>query len=249
MSIKLLVISDIHGNFPALTAVQQKFKDIFFDHIINCGDSTVYTPFANETLNWLQVHKTLSILGNTDKKVIKLLMGKSFKKPGKHEKKIMYSSTAKSLSTQNSSYLCSLPKSRILKLQFSDNKGGIKNFRVGIYHGSPSRHHEFLFSNTPDGRYMELANQTKCQLILTGHSHTPYHKYVSKVHFVNPGSVGRMFDGDPRASCAIVDIDNQNLSVTHYRIEYEIGRAIDAIRKEGLPEIYTLMLQKGKKLN
>lgn len=249
MAVKILVISDIHGNFPALKAVQQKFNDLSFDHIINCGDSTVYVPFANETLNWLQAHNTISILGNTDKKVIRLLSGRNFKKPSKHEKRIMYSSTASSLDKRNMSYLNSLPKSLILKVPISDKRSEKKNLRVGIYHGSPAHHHEFLFDYTPDLRFKELAGQTRNRLIVTGHSHTPYHKYISKVHFVNPGSVGRMFDGDPRASCAIIDIDNNDLSVTHYRIQYDISRATEKIRKEGLPEIYSLMLQQGKKLN
>ena len=58
-----------------------------------------------------------------------------------------------------------------------------------------------------------------------------------------------MFDGDPRASCAVVDIKKQGLFVTHYRIEYDIERAAEQLRTEGLPEIYALMLEQGKKLN
>ncbi|MGB3223768.1 MAG: metallophosphoesterase family protein, partial [Desulforhopalus sp.] len=81
MTIRLLLISDIHGNYPALQAIDRQLNAANFDYIINSGDCLVYAPFPNETLDWLSKHKAISILGNTDQKVIKLLLGKSFKKP------------------------------------------------------------------------------------------------------------------------------------------------------------------------
>jgi putative phosphoesterase len=250
MTVRILIISDIHGNYPALAALSDRLPPRHFNHIINCGDSTVYTPFANETLQWLQEHKVLSILGNTDKKVIKLLRNKTFAKPGKQEKRIMYQSTADTLTTANRSFLLGLPKCRTLKVDPGSSEGsGGKKIRIGIFHGSPAHHHEFLFDNTPDSRFVELAAQTDCHLVLTGHSHTPYHKVISGVHFINPGSAGRMFDGDPRGCCATLEISGSDFAVHHYRIDYDIAEAVDRIRKEKLPEIYCSMLKQGKKLN
>ena len=246
---RLLIISDIHGNYPALEAIEKRFALTSFDHIINCGDSTVYIPFANETLDWLQTHNVFSILGNTDKKVIKLLRGKNFKKPSKEEKRIMYSSTALSLTKKNSDYLCSLPKSRRIQFKLTSRGNMSERLYTGIYHGSPEHHHEFLFSNTPEERFSQLADRSKDRLILTGHSHTPYHKTINDIHFVNPGSVGRMFDGDPRASCAIAEADASHLTIRHYRVRYNIHKAVSRIVAEKLPDIYCSMLQQGKKLN
>jgi hypothetical protein len=64
------------------------------EQIFNCGDTLVYAPFPNETIDWLRRRAVFSIRGNTDDKVIKLLKGKSFRKPSKPEKRIMYTSTA-----------------------------------------------------------------------------------------------------------------------------------------------------------
>ena len=82
----ILLISDIHGNYPALHAVADYFAADRFDHIINCGDSLVYAPFPNETMHWLEERQAISILGNTDKKVIQLLQGKPMRKPGQRRK-------------------------------------------------------------------------------------------------------------------------------------------------------------------
>jgi putative phosphoesterase len=249
MTIRILLLADIHGNYPALKAIDRQLNASTFDYVINAGDSLVYAPFPNETLNWLSKHRTISILGNTDQKVIKLLLGKSFKKPGNPEKRIMYTSTAEDLSKSSRRYLLSLTETRKLKL-FSLDKTNTKHSKsLGIFHGSPANPDEFLFADTPDARFHELAGLTDCHIVVTGHSHSPYHKTLSNVHFINPGSVGRMFDGDSRASCATLEITADTVIIQHFRITYEIADVVLKIRENHLPEIYVTMFQDGKKLN
>ncbi len=236
---KILLLSDIHGNYPALQAVNDRFSNTFFDTICNCGDSLVYGPFPNETLDWLEENKVCSILGNTDKKIIKLLKGKSFKKPGKEEKRIMYTWTAQQLTSKSKKYLLSLKKSYSIEATYP----------VLLFHGSPEHPNEFLFPNTPHSRFKDLANSFPNSIVVSGHSHTPYYKHVATTHFINPGSVGRMFDSDPTASCAILNIVETAVSVEHFRIEYAIQETTTALKNAGLPEIYQRMYLLGQKLN
>lgn len=237
---KILLLSDIHGNFPALKAVAEKLNVNKFDVIINAGDSTVYAPFANRVLDWLRANKAISILGNTDIKVKKLLKGKTFKKPSKPEKRIMYTSTAETLSRANARYLFHLKKKKILQI------GGKT---IGLFHGSPEHANEFLFASTPDARFHELADKTNCDIIITGHSHTPFHKTIAGVHFINPGSTGRMFDGDPRASCATLSLKKHAIGVKHSRISYAVDEVVDKLANQQLPTIYATMYRTGRKLN
>jgi putative phosphoesterase len=245
MSKRILLISDIHGNYPALSATHAYFKDTKFDTIINCGDSLVYAPFPNDVLNWLRRHNALSILGNTDKKVIKLLNKKSFKKPAKPEKRIMYQSTAKALTTSNVSFLQSFKKKSLLTVHV-EKKAEVS---VGIFHGSPAANHEFLFATTKSTKFEELAATCSTDIIVTGHSHTPYHKEIGGIHFVNPGSIGRMFDGSPTSSCATITLTTNKIAVEHYRISYDIEAVTREIAKLGLPDIYSQMYRLGRKLN
>jgi len=249
MTIKILLLSDIHGNYPALSSIAERFELSSFKYIVNCGDSLVYAPFANETLQWLQKHKVISILGNTDKKVIKLLKGKSFKKPRKKEKRIMYTSTAEKLNQTNTSYLLSLKKTAQIKIRCSADLPKQKKTKICLFHGSPADPDEFLFDTTPKSRFMQLAEQVRCDVIITGHSHTPYCKTISGTTFINPGSVGRMFDKDPRASCATLDLIDNTISVQHFRISYQIDEVIAGLIKEKLPSIYMKMYKSGEKLN
>jgi predicted phosphodiesterase len=248
MKKRILVLADLHGNFPALEAIDRAVDCATFDHIVNCGDSLVYAPFPNETLRWLQQHRVLSIRGNTDNKVREILCGNLPKKPKKEEKRIMYTSTAEVLDEQSRRQLLAMSETARLALA-SPGEEDDDDFCLGIYHGSPADPEEFLFADTADTRFAELAKEVRCRLVVTGHSHSPYHKVVAGVHFINPGSAGRMFDGDPRVSCAIVDIVGRNIAVHHLRIAYDIEGVARELARQQLPEIYAAMFRQGRKLN
>jgi len=245
MKIQILLISDIHGNYPALQAVADLTNGLKFDHIINSGDCLVYAPFPDETIGWLRKNKAISIRGNTDKRVAKLIGGKDFKKPQDYDKRIMYSTTAVALSKKNREFLLQLKDSATLTVKAKN--GG--KYEIGIFHGSPSDPKEFLFADTPDERFQQLAQETDCDIIVTGHSHTPYVKYIGGKYFINPGSVGRIFDGDPRGCFAILSITNDGVHVHHIRCSYDIDAVINQIEALELPEIYCEMFRTGQKLN
>lgn len=236
----ILVLSDIHGNYPALAAIGKHVQPLACKHILNCGDITVYAPFPNETIDWLRQHRAVSIRGNTDDKVIKLLKGKTFRKPSKSEKRVMYTSTAARLTQENSEYLMGLKKKKLLQLGKTV---------IGLFHGSPADHDEFLFADTADERFHELAKNISCHIVITGHSHSPYHKVIDGVHFINPGSVGRMFDGRPEASYAILELTKAGVTVTHHRCAYDVEEVVKALQDQQLPPIYGEMFRTATKQN
>jgi putative phosphoesterase len=237
---KILLLSDIHGNHPALEAVSRASAHLGCEQIFNCGDITVYAPFANETIAWLRERGVFSIRGNTDDKVIKLLKGKNFRKPGKPEKRIMYTSTAAHLSAVNKDYLLGLKKKKLLFIEGTS---------CGLFHGSPADHEEFLDADTPEKRFRELAAGTSCDIVVTGHSHAPYHRYVAGVHFINPGSVGRMFDGCPDASFAVLELAHGTITVTLHRCPYDVEAVAMELQRHHLPPVYAEMFRTGTKRN
>ncbi|MBM9535489.1 metallophosphoesterase family protein [Desulfobulbus alkaliphilus] len=237
---KILLLSDIHGNYPALEAVSRASAHHGCEQIVNCGDITVYAPFPNETIDWLRNRDVFSIRGNTDDKVLKLLKGKNFRKPSKPEKRVMYTSTAALLSPVNREYLLGLKKKRLLS---------IDGISYGLFHGSPADHEEFLFADTPEKRFRELAAGTSCKVVITGHSHSPYHSYVNGVHFINPGSVGRMFDGRPEASFAVLEQLHGTISVTFHRCPYDVEAVVKALQRYQLPSVYGEMFRTASKRN
>lgn len=243
---RLLCIADIHGNYPALKAVAEYFTKPC-DLILNGGDTTVYGPFPNETINWIRDNHVLSILGNTDRHIRLLLTGSTFKKPRKAEKRLMYGWTAAELNSANRRWLQDQPLSRSFKFGAADGVAG-ETVSLGMFHGSPDDPDEFLFADTPADRFRELVNKHHYRIITVGHSHSPFHKQIGRVHFVNPGSVGRMFDGNPSASCAVITVD-KTIEVEHFRIPYPVETVVNELEKQRLPAIYQEMYRQGRKLN
>jgi putative phosphoesterase len=238
---KILILGDIHANYPALKAIQTYIRPDRFDRIVNTGDFTVYSTFPNETIQWFRKRKkTICILGNTDRRVLRILNGTQLKKPRKKEKRIMYFWTSENLLPENVKYLKSLPE------QTDFTVGPI---RIGVFHGTCDDADEELFPDAPEARFRKLAKGSPCQIHIMGHSHVPYYKVAGGVHFINPGSAGRMFDGDPRASFAILKISSDKIGVEHFRIPYPVKAVVNSLKKNHLPNIYTKMYQIGKKLN
>jgi putative phosphoesterase len=238
---RILILGDIHANYPALQAIGNYVREIRFDWIIGTGDFTVYSTYPNETIQWFRKRKTsVCILGNTDRRILRILKGKKLKRPKKEEKRVMYFWTSENLLPENVQYLKSLPRQTDLT---------IGNVRIGVFHGTCNDEDETLFPGAPESRFRELAKGSPFRIHIMGHSHTPYYKIMDGVHFINPGSVGRMFDGDSRAAFAILKLSSGEIAVEHFRIPYSVEAVIKGLKQNRLPDIYAKMYRMGRKLN
>ncbi|MBN9121849.1 MAG: metallophosphoesterase [Planctomycetes bacterium] len=61
---KMLVLSDIHANWPALDAVSR--AEGSWDELTFCGDAVDYGPHPVECVRWLQANARHAIRGNHD---------------------------------------------------------------------------------------------------------------------------------------------------------------------------------------
>ncbi len=238
---KILVLGDIHANFPALKAIENYVREDRFDGIINTGDFTVYSTYPNETILWFRKRKkSICILGNTDRRVLRILKGKKLKRPKKEEKRVMYFWTSENLLPENVRYLKSLPTQTDLT---------IGNIHIGVFHGTCDDKDETLVPTASESRFRKLAKGSPFQIHIMGHSHTPYYRKINGIHFINPGSVGRMFDGDPRTAFAILKLSSGEIAVEHFRIPYPVEAVIKGLKENRLPDIYAKMYRVGRKLN
>ena len=99
----------------------------------------------------------------------------------------------------------------------------------------------------------DLLRAYGAEVIVCGHSHRPFARQVDGVWFINTGSVGRPDDGDPRAAYAVLQIgpefEPEFLQVRHHRLEYDVDRAVEALRKHNFPEAFGQMLRQGRNLD
>ena len=72
----------------------------------------------------------------------------------------------------------------------------------------------------------------EADVVCVGHTHQPFVLEVGDKLVINPGSVGQPRDGDPRASCAIIE----DYKVDLRRIEYPVEETVAVVEASGLPE-------------
>lgn len=238
---KVALLGDVHANLPALEAVLAHARERGAQAIWNVGDFVGYGAFPDEVVRRLREEAALSIIGNYDLKALKFKKkAEKWRRTKRSEKWLAFKWAYESLSKRSRKYLRSLPQDIRLEL------GGK---RILLTHGSPASNEEHLTPNTPIERLQELAQMAQAEVVICGHSHIPFVRQVCGVCFINTGSVGRPDDGDPRAAYAILDIGPGLFEVSQFRVEYDVARAVAAIREHNLPEAFAQMMLQGRNLD
>lgn len=238
---KIALLGDVHANLPALEIVLAHARLQNVSAIWNTGDFLGYGAYPNEVVEALQQAGAISILGNYDLKVLRFKgKDKKWQKSKRAEKYLAFQWAHQTLSRKNRRFLKSLPEQRQLDV------GGKSAL---LTHASPESNEEPLTPATPDERLRELGRIAGTDIVVCGHSHQPFARTVGNVLFINPGSVGRPDDGDPRTCYAILEAVQAELHVQHYRLEYDVARAVSAIRENKLPEAFSQMILKGYDLD
>ncbi len=232
------LISDIHANLHALQAVLAHARQHNVSQFWNCGDSVGYGAYPNEVLNLVKSEDFVNIRGNYDTKVLKVPKKKSNWKNSKSPVKWFAINWAyENLSEENRIFLAQLPEE--VKLE-------IFNRKVLIQHGSPASTEEPLQPSTSNQRFEFLAGMVNDDIIICGHSHQAFKKQIGDKIYLNPGSVGRQDDGDPRASYAILTFLGNSINFVPYRIPYDYLEAAGSIRRYNLPEQFAEIIMTGE---
>ncbi|MCP4660558.1 MAG: metallophosphoesterase family protein [bacterium] len=235
------LIGDVHANLPALEAVLADARRRGAEAVWNVGDGVGYNAFPDEVVRLLGAVGAVSIAGNYDLKVLKVpRKAAQWRRKKRPEKWLAFKWAYEHLSEESRAYLAALPREVRLT---------VEGRRVLLTHGSPGSIDEPLSPESPVERLGELARLARADVVACGHSHQPFAHQVDGVWFINPGSVGRMDDGDPRASYAILDIRRDLLEPHLLRIAYDVERAAAAIRRHRLPRAFAEMIRRGKSLD
>ncbi|HXK11960.1 MAG TPA: metallophosphoesterase family protein [Vicinamibacteria bacterium] len=234
---RYLILSDIHSNREALTAVLHHVRRKRWDKAIVLGDVVGYGANPNQAVDMVRaLHPLVAIRGNHDKVCSGVENGEMFNRVALQAAVW----TRDRLTPSNLRWLKSLPEGPV-----------VVDGAFAIAHGTPIDEDSYIFGEI---EALNVFRQTAFPLCFFGHSHFPvifglspdaiqtvltrapsfrFRLEPGVRYLVNPGSIGQPRDGNPRASFAMFDADTR--SVTVYRVPYPLERAQRKILDTGLP--------------
>lgn len=223
----LAVLSDIHGNLPALEAVLEALEAFAVDGFILAGDF-VGGPQVNETLDWLRSLKIWGIKGNSDINLIQYDNGTA-PQAWRHSKQFSLARWAhRNIHPSHLDYLKKLPEQLTVEMM------GRTSIRV--VHGSPRDPYESIFPDkNPESLKLALA-QIPERTCVFGHTHIPWKQVCSGKMALNPGAVCGALNGDVRAQFALLMWENDHWQVEHRAVPYDHARSRRAFEESGLLE-------------
>jgi protein phosphatase len=219
---KLLVVSDVHANWPALRAVLEAESDA--DRVLCLGDLVNYGPHPAECVAWAKemLPPEWVIQGNHDHAVGCAADPRclpAYAPLGAATQEF----TGRVLSSESKEFLASLQPLRLFKLHGS---------KCMACHASPtdSLYHQITAQSPPELWESEVRIAGQPDFLFLGHIHLPMKKRIGNTLVVNPGSVGQPRHGDPQAAYAVW----KDGEVTLRRVPYDVEETIRAYRDLGL---------------
>ncbi len=215
------VLSDIHGNKPALKAVLEAMPSV--DMLVNAGDIVGYNPWPSACLELVRERELPSVMGNHDRAVAS---GTAFRFNGLAKAGVKHARQA--LTESQQSWLGQLPEQRI-----------VADGRIQIVHGHPQDPDRYTYPEEFTPSLLDVA-----PVLVMGHTHVQHAETYEEGVVLNPGSVGQPRDGDPRAGYAVVDTESYDVEL--HRVQYNIDRVVEAVNEAGLPRQIGKRLRQGK---
>ena len=240
---RLAILSDVHGNLPALERVLTDVDARKPDAMVCLGDFVGYGASPNECIESLRPRIEGAVAGNHDLAACGRIKLGYFNQDAAAAARW----TTEHLTAENIEYLRGLPWT-------------MKWRGVLLVHSSPSEPEEWHYVLSPNDAAVEMKSCAE-DICFIGHSHYPgtFELERSDVRYtrepvvkgrrgcrylVNVPSVGQPRDGDRRAGYML--FDDEALRFEHVRLEYDIPAAMDCIRAAGLPSLLAERLQWGE---
>ncbi|MFZ0640694.1 MAG: metallophosphoesterase family protein [Candidatus Acidiferrales bacterium] len=200
---KIVIISDLHGNFDALSALQEDYDQLWV-----LGDLVNYGPQPAEVIAFVRKHATHKVRGNHDHCIgfgEDARCSRRFREMADATRKY----TDSILGEDDKKYLRGLP------LQIDAQVG---NIRCRLCHAVPSDP-LFMYCQPDSDRWAEECRLAGTEVLLVGHTHIPFSRQIGNTLVVNPGSLGQPKSGAPRASYAVLKDGRLDLRSFAYPVD------------------------------
>lgn len=222
---RLAILSDLHGNLPALEAVFSDLHNHEIDHVIVPGDVISFGPFSRQVAEYVLKNGCSVIRGNNE---LFLTDYKTPRAPEEWNDPIQYAPTAwldSQFDHKLKTIIGSWPDS--LNLRFRDAPP------IRVFHGTPHSSWEPIYWTMKDDEIEKHLNGVEEEFVICGHTHLPLNRQVGKWRIFNPGSVGVPLDGIFSASYMVLHGDEHGWLPSFQRVPFDYAPVFEEFERSG----------------
>lgn len=236
-TVRIALISDLHGNLVAAEAVRDALAAAAPDQIVCLGDVALFGPQPRETLALVRKLGCLVVMGNTDAWALDPRPA-----PGADDLTLLYNAIegwgAALLTDEDQAFIRTFQP--VVRVDLGAGAALL------CYHGSPRSFDEEVSATLTPELLDEVFSGVDAILCAGGHTHTPMMLRHRHRLVINPGSVGLPFemlaDGSgrnpPWAEYAIIEYRGpDDLSVELRRTRVDLAQILAAAHASGMPMV------------
>ncbi|MGE0543618.1 MAG: metallophosphoesterase [Dehalococcoidia bacterium] len=214
---RVAVLSDIHGNLPALEAVLADVDRNGVDRIVLTGDIAA-GPLPGETLDRLVAigDRAVWVRGNADRAMVEAF--DSTPTPDAVPEDV---AAGQILSKAQRDLLAGLPLTVTIEV---DRLGSVL-----FCHATPRRDDEVVLVDSPPSRFEAVLAGVAADAVVLGHTHMPFARLVARRWVINPGSVGMPYGHDGAAWALL------GPTIELRQTAYAATAAAERLRRSALP--------------
>ena len=219
---RIVVVSDIHGNMTAFEAVLADLKSVSPDLVVHGGDLCSGSRSADvvdriRDLGWPGVY------GNVDEaQWAPDVADRYLASVGLDQ---MRAIVAAQIAFNNAQ----LGPDRLAWLQSLPI--GWRGHDLAVVHARPHDVWSIITGDAGDGELARVFGPLGTSRVVYGHIHHPFVRQLPGFVLANAGCLSLSYDGDPRAAYAIVD----DHAITIRRVAYDVDREARALADSGFP--------------
>ena len=242
---RIAIISDIHGNYPALAAVLADAKEQGVQSYIFAGDYCLSGPYMNECLAAVRAIPGAYIIRGNEENYLERLIGADQTKWTDGQMQISYYSY-RIMPKENLDYLMALPYTIDIEcngvpIHIAHNRSAFLGNEIDGNHWRSSSLAEkyagrtvtqeqlgedIRRANEGDGLLQEKLQSMAAGVYIFGHTHVQWH-YRSKdgrIVLINPGACGLPLDCQPgTVPYAVLEVtDDGEVTVDERRVPWDL---------------------------
>jgi predicted phosphodiesterase len=216
--VRIAVLSDVHGNLPALEAVVEDLKQRSVDDVWCGGDLGWGGPWASECIALVRDAGWTTVKGNTD---VWIAGEPQTVNSPEDRDALARMAEAHAIPDDAAQWLLNLP--------IGHNGPG----SILLVHGTPQSPFQAPMPDDHPGDFAPYQDQAR--LVVYAHVHRAFVRRLTDGSLVcNSGSVGMASDSD--AACyLLIEHDGPDVTLVHKYIPYDRDRAIARAREVGEP--------------